>query len=70
MQVDSAFWGFCTPLIILRYRMWPATISFFRTEFHDLTSESHYKRENWFLRKVSEAIFCRCIYADAPLTSL
>jgi osomolarity two-component system sensor histidine kinase SLN1 len=66
VAVDSAFWGCCTPLIVLRYRCWPAVVDFFHTQFHDLSSEGHYKKESWFLRKVwlhhrrtSESYFSR-----------
>ncbi|KAI0831876.1 hypothetical protein BC628DRAFT_1407464 [Trametes gibbosa] len=47
----EGFWGLCRPLIILRWRLWPATYAFFCTRFMDEKSEMHYTRENWFLRK-------------------
>ncbi|KAI8995219.1 hypothetical protein BD414DRAFT_234700 [Trametes punicea] len=47
----EGFWGLCRPLIILRWRLWPATYSFFCTSFVDEKSEMHYNKENWFLRK-------------------
>lgn len=48
----EGFWGLCRPLILLRWRLWPATYSFFCTHFMDEKSEMHYNKENWFLRKV------------------
>lgn len=50
-------WANHTLLIWLRYRIWPATYGFFCTHFLDEKSENHYKKENWFLRKVSVATF-------------
>ncbi|KAI0628055.1 hypothetical protein C8Q77DRAFT_1245956 [Trametes polyzona] len=47
----EGFWGLCRPLIVLRWRLWPATYSFFCTHFIDEKSEMHYNKENWFLRK-------------------
>ncbi|EIW58488.1 uncharacterized protein TRAVEDRAFT_124042 [Trametes versicolor FP-101664 SS1] len=47
----EGFWGLCRPLILLRWRLWPATYSFFCTHFMDEKSEMHYNKENWFLRK-------------------
>lgn len=49
----EGFWGICRPLIVLRWRLWPATFAFFCTRFLDEKSEMHYTKENWFLRKVS-----------------
>ena len=51
----DGFWGSCRLLIVLRWRVWPATYSFFCTHFVDEKSEMHYNKENWFLRKV-----CSC----------
>ncbi|KAI0073055.1 hypothetical protein K474DRAFT_1700572 [Panus rudis PR-1116 ss-1] len=47
----EGFWGSCTPLIHLRWRLWPLVYGFFATRFVDEKSESHYRKENWFLRK-------------------
>ncbi|OSD04719.1 hypothetical protein PYCCODRAFT_1363220 [Trametes coccinea BRFM310] len=47
----EGFWGLCRPLIVLRWRLWPAAYSFFSTSFVDEKSEMHYNKENWFLRK-------------------
>ncbi|EIN11065.1 hypothetical protein PUNSTDRAFT_125617 [Punctularia strigosozonata HHB-11173 SS5] len=44
-------WGCCSPLVILRYRVWPAIFDFFCLRFHDDKSETQYKKENWFMRK-------------------
>ncbi|KAI0769211.1 hypothetical protein BC629DRAFT_1292280 [Irpex lacteus] len=57
----DGFWGRCTPLIWLRWRLWPFLWGFFYTEFLDKKSEEHYKKENWFLRK-SLAIWSACFY--------
>lgn len=55
IHVDG-FWALCTPLVILRYRIWPAVHSFFSTHFIDEKSEMHYNKENWFLRKVRSSV--------------
>ncbi|KAI0246901.1 hypothetical protein BJV78DRAFT_91293 [Lactifluus subvellereus] len=47
----SGFWGLCTPLIILRWRVFPAIVDFFSPKFLNLKSELHYVKENWFMRK-------------------
>jgi len=46
------FWGLCTPLIILRWRVFPAIFEFFSPKFLNQKSELHYVKENWFMRKV------------------
>jgi osomolarity two-component system, sensor histidine kinase SLN1 len=46
------FWGKWSPLLILRYRVWPAVFDFFCLRFYDPKSETQYKKENWFMRKV------------------
>ena len=56
----GGFWGLCTPLIILRWRVFPAIVDFFSSKFPNQKSEQHYVKENWFMRKVrrpSWAIF-------------
>lgn len=45
-------WASCTLLVWIRYRIWPAAFSFFATRFLDEKSEAHYRKENWFMRKV------------------
>ncbi len=50
-HVDG-FWASNTPLVWLRYRIWPLVYGFFATHFVDEKSEAHYRKENWFLRKV------------------
>ncbi|KAL0953952.1 hypothetical protein HGRIS_005113 [Hohenbuehelia grisea] len=47
----DGFWASCTPLIVLRYRLWPAMMEFFNPRFMDEKSERHYAMESWFLRK-------------------
>lgn len=51
LQHDG-FW----PWIYLRWRLYPSTYRFFNTRFTDEDSERHYRRENWFLRKVCPII--------------
>ena len=48
----GGFWGLSTPLIILRWRVFPAIVDFFSTKFPNIKSEQHYVKENWFMRKV------------------
>ena len=48
----GGFWGLSTPLIILRWRVFPAIVDFFSTKFPNKKSEQHYVKENWFMRKV------------------
>ncbi|KAH9958812.1 hypothetical protein BC827DRAFT_1135669 [Russula dissimulans] len=47
----GGFWGLCTPLIILRWRVFPAIVEFFSPKFLNPKSELHYVKENWFMRK-------------------
>ncbi|KAF8270639.1 hypothetical protein EI94DRAFT_1770739 [Lactarius quietus] len=47
----GGFWGLCTPLIVLRWRLFPAIINFFSPKFPNEKSELHYIKENWFMRK-------------------
>jgi osomolarity two-component system, sensor histidine kinase SLN1 len=58
MHVEG-FWSSCTPLIWLRWRLWPFLFGFFYTRFLDEKSEEHYNKENWFMRKV-------CILSTPP----
>ena len=51
----GGFWGLSTPLIILRWRVFPAIVDFFSTKFPNKKSEQHYVKENWFMRKVRRA---------------
>ncbi len=48
----GGFWGLCIPLIILRWRVFPAIVDFFSSKFPNQKSEQHYVKENWFMRKV------------------
>ncbi|EPQ54871.1 hypothetical protein GLOTRDRAFT_111444 [Gloeophyllum trabeum ATCC 11539] len=48
---SDGFWAICTPLIILRWRLWPAVKNFFWVHFDDPKSENHYRKELWFTRK-------------------
>jgi osomolarity two-component system sensor histidine kinase SLN1 len=47
----GGFWGLCTPLVILRWRLFPAIIGFFSSKLPNQKSERHYVKENWFVRK-------------------
>lgn len=47
----EGFWAHSTLGIILRWRVWPAILGFFRLHFMDEKSEAHYRKENWFFRK-------------------
>lgn len=51
------FWGLCTPLIIIRWRLFPAIVNFFSPKFPSEKSELHYIKENWFMRKVRRKSF-------------
>jgi osomolarity two-component system sensor histidine kinase SLN1 len=53
----GGFWGLCTPLIILRWRLFPAIVNFFSPKFPNEKSELYYIKENWFMRKVRRK-FC------------
>lgn len=48
----GGFGGLCTPLVILRWRLFPAVVGFFSSKFPNQKSELRYVRENWFVRKV------------------
>ena len=48
----SGVWGLCTPLAVLRWRLFPAIVNFFSPKFPSEKSELHYIKENWFMRKV------------------
>jgi osomolarity two-component system sensor histidine kinase SLN1 len=48
----EGFWAMWTPLIILRWRIWPAIMKFFSSSFHNKESEAQYAKENWHIRKV------------------
>lgn len=41
----------------VRWTLWPPILGFFATQFVDEKSESLYRRENWFLRKVRDILF-------------
>jgi len=48
----GGFWGLCTPLIVLRWRIFPVIVNFFSPKFPNEKSELHYINEIWFMRKV------------------
>jgi osomolarity two-component system, sensor histidine kinase SLN1 len=49
--VHNGCWATFVPLVILRWRVWPAILRFFRYSFVDEKSEAHYRQESWFFRK-------------------
>jgi hypothetical protein len=57
----EGFWAKYTLLIILRWRVWPAFLGFFRLRFIDNKSEAHYEKEAWFFRK-SLALLCSLFF--------
>ena len=54
----DGIWASNALFILLRYRLWPFIFGFFYTRFLDSKSEAHYKKENWFLRKVRHNPLC------------
>lgn len=66
--VVEGFWARSTILIILRWRLWPAILRFFRPRFMDAKSETKYNKESWFYRKrlaVFSALFFICNWITA-----
>jgi hypothetical protein len=74
----GGFWGLSTPLIILRWRVFPTIVDFFSTKFPNKKSEQHYVKENWFMRKVrrpswaihissSHTLYFWCMSSSQPL---
>lgn len=61
LAVVEGFWARSTFLIILRWRVWPALLGFFRLRFIDEKSEAHYFRESWFFRKML-ALLCSVFF--------
>lgn len=57
----EGFWARSTFLIILRWRIWPAFLGFFRLRFVDEESEARYFKESWFFRKTL-ALFCSVFF--------
>lgn len=75
--------GFCTPLVILRWHLFPAIVEFFSPKFLNEKSELHYVKESWFMRKVrriawshltshSQTLLSRfmCLHCPSPLQPL
>ena len=66
--VVEGFWARSTLLIILRWRLWPAILGFFRPRFMDAKSETQYSKESWFYRKrlaIFSALFFICNWITA-----
>lgn len=61
LAVVEGFWAKSAILIILRWRVWPALLGFFRLRFIDEKSEAHYSKEAWFFRKTL-ALFCSLFF--------
>jgi len=61
LAVVEGFWAKSTLLIILRWRIWPALLGFFRLRFIDEKSEAHYSKESWFFRKTL-ALLCSLFF--------
>lgn len=61
LAVVEGFWARSAPLIILRWRVWPALLGFFRLRFIDDKSEAHYSKETWFFRKTL-ALLCSLFF--------
>jgi len=61
LAVVEGFWAKSTLLIIIRWRIWPAFLGFFRLRFIDDKSEAHYTKEAWFFRKTL-ALFCSLFF--------
>jgi len=64
----EGFWARSTILIILRWRLWPAILDFFRPRFVDSKSEAQYNKESWFYRKrlaIFSALFFICNWITA-----
>lgn len=52
IEHHSGFWGLWTPLLVLRWRIYPFIVDFFTSSYFDPNAEQHYLKENWFMRKV------------------
>jgi len=61
LAVVEGFWAKSTSLFILRWRIWPALLGFFRLRFIDERSEAHYSKETWFFRKTL-ALLCSLFF--------
>lgn len=48
----EGFWAIWSPLVLIRWRLWPMLMEFFTSRFFDDKAEEHYRKENWFMRKV------------------
>ena len=66
----DGFWASNSFLIWMRYRLWPASYSFFYTRFIDEKSENHYRKENWFLRKVRYDTSCSLFLLRSSWTGI
>lgn len=61
LAIVEGFWARSTLLIILRWRIWPAFLGFFRLRFIDEKSEAQYFKESWFFRKTL-ALLCSVFF--------
>lgn len=60
----EGFRGLWTPLIFLRWRLWPLVWDFFTSRFVDEKAEQYYRKENWFIRKVCSQLHNTYIVAN------
>lgn len=61
LAVVQGFWARSTFLAILRWKIWPAFLGFFRLRFIDEKSEAHYFKEAWYFRKTL-ALLCSVFF--------
>ncbi|GLB41632.1 putative his Kinase A (phosphoacceptor) domain containing protein [Lyophyllum shimeji] len=47
----EGLWSNLSPIVVLRWRLWPAVVELFSSRFADVKSEAHYAQENWFIKK-------------------
>ncbi|KAG5653606.1 hypothetical protein H0H81_011978 [Sphagnurus paluster] len=49
--LQEGFWNTFSPIVFIRWRLWPAISEIFNSNFADPKSEAHYAQENWFIKK-------------------
>jgi hypothetical protein len=52
----EGFWALASPLVFIRWKLWPRVMEFFSCRFFDPKAEDRYQRENWFVRKVGKLV--------------
>lgn len=63
----EGFWAVWSPWVFIRWRLWPMLMEFFTSRFSDVKAEAHYRKENWFMRKVRPS---RCTAMNQCLITL